>query len=167
MACQSKDIDKNSVAFENQKGSKRLLFRHTPKLSFWQKNTFFHQISKSPKIVQKWWENIPEKPQTLYFHKLIELCTHDKYFLKKMKKCILGSLIFTHHGSLFFVMFKWMIKYNASEGASCNVSSFWNFSIGSWFFWFPCRRFFWFPFCWLLRFCWLIWFYAHCLFGSS
>ena len=68
---------------------------------FDKKNTFFHQISKSPKIVQKWWENIPEKPQTLYFHKLIELCTHDKYFLKKkMKKCILGSLIFTHHGSV-------------------------------------------------------------------
>ena len=80
-------------------------FWHTPKLSFGQKNDFFHQNSKSSKIVQKWWENIPDKPQTLYFHKLIELCEYDKYFLKKVGKCNLGTLIFTYHGRLIFSFF--------------------------------------------------------------
>ena len=52
-AHQSKDIDKHTVAFENQNGSNRLPFRHTPKLSFEPEKDFFHQISKSSKIVQK------------------------------------------------------------------------------------------------------------------
>ena len=48
------------------------------KLSSDQKNDFFHQISKSSKIVQKWRENIAEKPKTLYFQKVIELGSYDK-----------------------------------------------------------------------------------------
>ena len=42
-----------------------------------EKNDFFQRILKSREILQKVWENILHKRQTLYFQKLIDLLSYD------------------------------------------------------------------------------------------
>ena len=66
-----------------------------------EKNDFFQRILRFREILQKVWENILQKRQTLYFQKLIDLLSYDTCFLKNRKKCNFGSLIFTHHGTKF------------------------------------------------------------------
>ena len=66
-----------------------LAFRQFTKCDFWdflekwlfrdfpQNTNFFQKIMKSLEIIQNRWKNIPEKAQTPYFHKQIDLWSYD------------------------------------------------------------------------------------------
>ena len=51
-------------------------------------------------MVQKLWENIPDNAHALFFPKLIELLSYDRYFLKTLRKRSLGYLNTTHHDNV-------------------------------------------------------------------